>query len=37
MWHIKYMDKQKSRWKKDETGNYNISAPSKSEIYDLLM
>jgi len=37
MWHIKYMDKQKSRWKKDETGNYNINAPSKSEIYDLLM
>lgn len=37
MWHIKSMDKQKSRWKKDETGEYNINAPSKTDLYDLLM
>jgi len=37
LWHIKTMDKQKSRWKKDETGVYNINAPSKSDLYDLLM
>ena len=37
MWHIKSMDKQNSRWKKDETGMYNINAPSNSDLYDLLM
>lgn len=37
LWHIKSMDKQKSRWKKDETGNYNINAPSTTDLYDLLM
>lgn len=36
LWHIKSMDKQKSRWKKDESGNYNITPPS-NELYDLLM
>ena len=37
MWHIKSMDKQNSRWKKDETGMYNINAPSNLDLYDLLM
>ena len=37
IWHIKSMDKQKSRWKLDETGNYNISSPSTTDLYDLLM
>lgn len=37
LWHIKSMDKQKSRWKLDETGNYTIHAPSESNLYDLLM
>jgi hypothetical protein len=37
LWHIKSMDKQKSRWKKDETGNYTIHAPSTTELYDVLM
>lgn len=37
LWHIKSMDKQKSRWKKDENGEYNINAPSNTELYDLLM
>ena len=37
MWHIKSMDKQNSRWKIDETGDYNITAPSKTDLYDLLM
>jgi len=37
MWHIKSMDKQNSRWKKDEAGDYDISAPSKTDLYDLLM
>lgn len=37
LWHIKSMDKQKSRWKLDETGNYTIHAPSDSNLYDLLM
>ena len=30
MWHIKSMDKQKSRWKKDETGTYTIAPPSNT-------
>ena len=37
LWHIKSMDKQRSRWKKDDTGNYNINGPSKTDLYDLLM
>jgi hypothetical protein len=37
LWHIKSMDKQRSRWKKDENGEYNINAPSKTDLYDLLM
>ena len=37
MWHIKSMDKQNSRWKIDETGDYNITTPSKTDLYDLLM
>jgi hypothetical protein len=37
LWHIKSMDKQNSRWKKDENGEYNINAPSKTDLYDLLM
>jgi len=37
LWHIKSMDKQKSRWKRDETGKYNINAPSTTDLYDLLM
>ena len=37
LWHIKSMDKQKSRWKKDETGTYTIASPSKTDLYDLLM
>jgi len=31
------MDKQKSRWKKGENGEYDITAPSSTELYDLLM
>jgi hypothetical protein len=37
LWHIKSMDKQKSRWKKDDTGNYTINSPSTTDLYDLLM
>jgi|TARA_B110000211_G_scaffold198426_1_gene228317 hypothetical protein len=37
MWHIKSMDKQTSRWKKDETGTYTIASPSNTDLYDLLM
>jgi hypothetical protein len=37
LWHIKSMDKQKSRWKKGENGEYDITAPSSTELYDLLM
>jgi GT2 family glycosyltransferase len=37
LWHIKSMDKQKSRWKLDESGNYNINAPSDTDLYDFLM
>ena len=36
LWHIKSMDKQKSRWKLDETGKYTI-APPGDDLYDLLM
>ena len=35
MWHIKSMEKQKSRWKND-TGEYIMTAPGES-LYDLLM
>ena len=37
LWHIKSMDKQKSRWKKGASGEYDIAAPSTTELYDLLM
>lgn len=37
LWHIKYIDKQKSRWKIDDTGNYTINGPSKTDMYDTLM
>lgn len=37
LWHIKSMDKQKSRWKLDETGNYTISSPTDTNLYDILM
>lgn len=37
LWHIKSMEKQKSRWKKDDTGEYTIASPSKTDMYDLLM
>ena len=37
LWHIKSMEKQKSRWKLDETNNYTISSPSDIDLYDLLM
>lgn len=37
LWHIKSMDKQKSRWKKGTSGEYDITAPSTTELYDLLM
>ncbi len=35
MWHIKSMEKQKSRWK-NNTGEYLMTAPGES-LYDLLM
>ena len=37
LWHIKSMEKQKSRWKIDVTGNYTIAPPSKTDLYDRLM
>lgn len=37
LWHIKSMEKQNSRWKQDDTGTYNITAPSKDNLYDELM
>lgn len=37
LWHIKSMEKQKSRWKKDDTGDYNITSPSVNDLYDTLM
>jgi hypothetical protein len=37
LWHIKSMEKQKSRWKIDDTGDYTIAPPSKTDLYDLLM
>lgn len=37
LWHIKSMDKQKSRWKKNADGEYDITAPSSTDLYDLLM
>lgn len=37
IWHIKSIEKQKSRWKKDENGEYNINSPTVDNIYDLLM
>jgi hypothetical protein len=38
LWHIKSMEKQNSRWKKEgPTGEYNISRPSTTDLYDLLM
>lgn len=37
LWHIKSMEKQKSRWKQDESGTYAINSPSNDNLYDLLM
>jgi hypothetical protein len=38
MWHIKSMEKQTNRWKKDDTDNYTIfNSPSKTNMYDMLM
>jgi GT2 family glycosyltransferase len=37
LWHVKSMEKQKSRWKLDETNNYTISSPTDTNLYDLLM
>jgi len=36
LWHIKSIEKQESRWVKDESGDYTISGPS-DKLYDLLM
>jgi hypothetical protein len=33
LWHIKSMEKQESRWSED----FNIRAPSKENLYDMLM
>ena len=37
LWHIKSMEKQNSRWKLDETNKYNISSPTDTNLYDMLM
>ena len=37
LWHIKSMEKQQSRWKQDDSGNYNITPPSSQDLYDQLM
>lgn len=36
MWHIKSMEKQTSRWKKVESGDWPFQRPSGS-LYDTLM
>ena len=36
LWHIKSIEKQESRWVKDEKNGYTIAPPSDS-LYDLLM
>jgi hypothetical protein len=36
LWHIKSMEKQKSRWKQDDSGIYKITTPS-DDLYDELM
>lgn len=38
MWHIKSIEKQQSRWKKNpDTGEYTIQAPVSNEIYNMLV
>lgn len=38
MWHIKSMEKQYSRWEKDENGKFEIfNSPSSDNLYDQLM
>lgn len=37
IWHIKSIEKQMSRWQKDETGNYTIHEPMENSLYDKLM
>ena len=37
LWHIKSMEKQKSRWKQDDMGIYNIHAPNDTDLYNTLM
>lgn len=36
MWHIKSIEKQKTRWKKDENNEYTIHPPGET-LYELLM
>jgi hypothetical protein len=36
LWHIKSIEKQESRWTKDDSGEYTISAPT-GKLYDILM
>jgi len=37
LWHIKSMEKQESCWQKDDSGDFNIFAPTKENLYDQLM